>query len=353
MASSKNKTESKATKMTLQERLKRKNKFDANLVIGVRQFNLATGRDVHLGNRERQKTSESLINPKTGLIYNELSRRRNCPICNLDGGSLLFVKDGFRHLRCNECQMVYVSPILKEERLHSFYQDEVSFTKVLLNDLQIRLDKKKFKYGLDLIEEFTLGRGRLLDIGCGPGTFLEVAIKYGWKVQGVEFNSWCVQHLRHTGIEVIDVPLEQAQLPENTYHCITMWNVLEHISDPKNLLKQIHKLLVPHGILLIKVPNIDSLVVRILHEKAVTFAGDSHINFFNGDTLSRLLKETGYEVQECETILTGLGTINNYLDFQDPYFGEGKTALDFLTPEYIHENMLGYQLLTLASKISK
>ena len=88
-------------------------------------------------------------------------------------------------------------------------------------------------------------------------------------------------------------------------------------------------------------PNIDSLATRILHEKNVTFAGDSHVNFFNVDTLTRLLSDTGFMVRDAETVLTELGTINNYLNFEDPYFGEGRTVLDVLTPGYIHEHLLG------------
>jgi len=127
-----------------------------------------------------------------------------------------------------------------------------------------------------------------------------------------------------------------------------VWTVLEHVLDPEDLLKDIHQVLVPGGVLLILVPNIDSLANRILHERSTTFSGETHINLFNASTLARLLKKVEFELIECETVLTQLGTINNYLNYEDPQFGEGGPVLDFLTPEYIHEQMLGYLLLTLA-----
>ena len=332
--------------MTPAERLRRKNEFDGNLVVGVRQFNLATGRDTHLKRLAEQQTR--FVDHATGLLREELSLRRSCPVCGASEGKLLFIKDGFRHLRCNTCGMVYVNPVLNEELLHSFYQDEDSYTQVLLNETNLAMDRKKFQYGLDIIEEYIPQKGNLLDVGCGPGIFLEEARERGWQVCGIEFNSWCVQHLREMGIEVTDVPIEQAALPHDFYQCVTLWAVLEHIVDPENLLKDVHRALAPGGILLITVPNIDSLANRILHERSATFAGDSHVNLFNTLTLRRLLETVEFEMVEAETILALLSTINNYLNYEDPQFGEGGPVLDFLTPEYIHERMLGYTLLALA-----
>lgn len=333
--------------MRPEERLKRKNEFDGDLVVGARQFNITTGRDIHLKQRNQGKEKAQLIDPATGLLQEELSIWRSCPVCGSDEAKLLFIKEGFRHLKCPTCGMVYVNPVLSEERLHSFYQDEDSYRQVLLNKLNLSLDRKKFQYGLDLIEEYLPQKGNLLDVGCGPGVFLEVARERGWHVCGVEFNSWCVQHLREMNIDVIDVPIQQASLPHDFYQCVTLWAVLEHIVDPENLLKDIHRILTTGGILLILVPNIDSLANRLLHERSATFAGEAHVNLFSASTLARLLKKVEFELIECETVLTLLGTINNYLNYEDPQFGEGDSVLDFLTPEYIHQRMLGYLLLAL------
>jgi len=206
--------------MKPEERLRRKNEFDGNLVIGVRQFNLATGRDTHLKRLAEQQTR--FVDHATDLLREELSLRCSCPVCGFDEVKLLFIKDGFRHLRCNTCGMVYVNPVLKEELLHSFYQDEDSYTQVKLNELNLSMDRKKFQYGLDLIEEYMPQKGNLLDVGCGPGIFLQEARERDWHICGIEFNSWCVQHLRKMNIEVIDVPIEQAALPHDFYQCVTL-----------------------------------------------------------------------------------------------------------------------------------
>ncbi len=332
--------------MTSQERLKRKNAFDGSLAVGTKEFNLKTGRDRHI-NRVDEDWKKA-VDPGTGLLKKEISRFRACPVCSVDDGGEIFRKQGFPHQRCGTCGMVYVNPILGEDRLASFYQSEESWTRVLMNRTQMDLDRKRFDYGLDLIREFAKDRGRLLDIGCGPGLFLETARERGWETLGLEFNQWCLDHLAENGQECLEVPLGESGLPDNHCGCVTMWDVLEHIADPGAVIDDTRRVLAPEGILLIQVPNIEALVNRILHEKAGTFGGHSHVNFFSRDTLSRLLTDRGFEILEAETLLTEIGTINNHLSFQDPYFGSASTVLDALTPKYIHDNFLGSRLLILA-----
>ena len=244
--------------------------------------------------------------------------------------------------------MVYVNPVLNEEKLHSFYKNEESYTRVLMNEHQLDMDAKKFNYGMDIIERYLPQKGRLLDIGCGPGTFLQIAKVRGWDVQGIEFNTWCIENTRKMNICVHDKPLKNSGFPEKFFKCVTLWTVLEHIMNPSELLSDIFKILSPGGILLILVPNLDSLANRILHEKSTTFSGDSHVNLFNAKSITRLLQDSGFAVKEYETLLTRLGTINNYLNYEDPQFGEGESVLEFLTPEFIHDNLLGYLLLVVA-----
>jgi len=92
------------------------------------------------------------------------------------------------------------------------------------------------------------------------------------------------------------------------------------------------------------VPNIDALVNRVMREKGATFGGHSHIQFFNVKTLSMLLEKAGFEIKEYDTVITELGTINNYLSFKDPYFAENADMLEFITPEAIYKNYLGSSL---------
>lgn len=332
--------------MDAQELLRRKNEFDGNLVMGSRVFNTLTKRNIHIKSvTDRKKT---LLDPDTCQLRSELVIPRECPLCNETNGELLFVKEGFPHIRCDSCEMVYVSPILKTDSLKMLYINEDTYTGVLENDLQIHMDTLKFDLFLDLIEEQYPKKGKLLDIGCGPGLFLSRARLRGWEVTGCEVNKACIEQLKSADIPVIDRPIEEYALDDESFQCIALLTVLEHIPEPKELLKKVRKNLVRGGILAILVPNINALANRILHEKSPTFSGDMHINHFSDSTLARMLHETGFDVTASETILTSIDSVNNHLNYESPESGSGKQVLSVLTPQYLHDNHLGYLLFTLA-----
>ena len=334
--------------MTFEEKLTIKNKFDGNLIMGSKEFNNKTGRDEHLN--RRKNNIQDYKDVTTGEIPTTITKYRNCPLCNLDNHEDLFIKEGFLHVRCKSCSMVYVNPTLKEEKTHSFYNNEESYNKVLMNKLQMQMDKKRFSYSLDIIDSLVKNKNKIIDYGAGPGFFLEHAISRGWDATAVELNYFCVQKLKSLNINVIDRSGEQKNIEENKYDCATLWAVLEHIVNPNKTLKEIYKMLKPEGLLALIVPNFDSLAVRILQERCATFGGESHVNHFNPFTLEKMLNSNGFEKIEMETIFTEINTIQNYLSFNDPYLDDPTFYMDILTPEYIHKNLRGYALLAFFRK---
>lgn len=324
------------------ERLSRKNAFDAGLVMGVSRFTRATGRDRHLEHK-----LESLVDPRTGLLRRELAHDRPCPVCGDRWTEPLFIKRGFAHGRCPDCGLIYVNPVLSEAASRDYYQNEPSWTQVLDSGPQVRFDRLKYQYGLDVAAPYLSGP-RLLDIGTGSGLFLKTAREKGFQPTGLELHQGNVARLRAEGFAVIDRPLEQAGLPGRHYDLISLWEVLEHMIDPKSLIEEIARIIKSAGVLLILAPNADALVTRILREKSGVFGGHSHVNFFNLKTITRLLNQCGFGVLEAETLITELGAINNYLSFEDPYLGQAEPMLDLLTPKFIHDRLLGSKLFLLA-----
>jgi 2-polyprenyl-3-methyl-5-hydroxy-6-metoxy-1,4-benzoquinol methylase len=233
-----------------------------------------------------------------------------------------------------------------------YWREEIAWMGVLQSGPQVDMDRLKFTYGLDVASSLCgiENPGSLLDVGAGTGTFVRIAKEAGWKTTALEFNIASAESLEREGYRVIVKPLELADLPPASFDLITLWEILEHVAEPQLILRNVSKLLTPSGILLILVPNAGSLVTRILHEKSNTFGGHSHLNHFNVTSLKYLLETNGFEILETETLLTELGTINNYLDYQDPYLGDAKPFFDSLTPEIIHDRLWGSRLLVLSKK---
>jgi 2-polyprenyl-3-methyl-5-hydroxy-6-metoxy-1,4-benzoquinol methylase len=324
------------------ERLNRKNSFDASLVMGTANFNRSTGRKDSL-----HPPFSQYVDPVTGLIRGDLLRNRNCPVCDAPPGTGLFIKDGFRHVRCPNCSLIYVSLILREDLMYKYWREELAWTRVLLTGPQMEMDQAKYDYGLDLVSAY-VPAGKILDIGTGTGHFVRHAGGKGWETLALELNVESVESLRNEGIEVIVKPLELADLSSGTFDAISMWEVLEHLAEPKTALAEARRLLKDDGVLLILVPNSASLVTSLLHEKSNTFGGHSHLNHFNPKSIRSVLNSLHFDILEMETVITELGTINNYLNFEDPYLGEAPAFFPALTPEVIHDNLWGSRLLVLA-----
>ncbi|MDR1079917.1 MAG: class I SAM-dependent methyltransferase [Deltaproteobacteria bacterium] len=329
-------------------RLERKNAFDGALVYGTAKFNRETGRD-----KAAKNPFSEFVDPETGLIRPDLVRPRSCPVCSEAPGPGLFIKGGFRHVRCPSCGLIYVSLILREDVMLRYWREELAWMSVLNSGPQEELDRLKFAYGLEAAEAWrkgAAGPGKLLDMGAGNGTFVRVAGEMGWNATALEINTESAQSMLDEGIRVIVKPLEISDLPHGSFDLVTLWEVLEHLAEPRQTLASIAPLFSEGGLLLILVPNAGSLVTRILHEKSNTFGGHSHLNHFTAESLARLLESLGYEILEMETLLTELGAINNHLDFQDPYLGEATSFSKDLTPEMIHDRMWGSRLFVLARR---
>jgi 2-polyprenyl-3-methyl-5-hydroxy-6-metoxy-1,4-benzoquinol methylase len=195
-----------------------------------------------------------------------------------------------RIVRCNECYMVYTNPLENFAQLLKGYEDVVdeeyvkteSFRKILL------------KEHLERIEKFTTP-GRVLDIGCFAGFFLEIAKKRSWKVHGIEPSTWATEIAKRKKITIIADDIENVSLKPNTYDLITMWDVIEHLPNPRKVLQTCHKAMKKNGIIALGTPNIESLVATLL-KKNNPYLIRMHIMFFSPKTLRRLLEEEGFTI---------------------------------------------------------
>lgn len=336
--------------MSPDERLQRKIAFDGQLRFGAGRFNARTDRLKH--EIYRKHNDYRWLDPETGLLATRYARDRDCPLCGRTAGRTLFTKAGFPHRQCEGCSLIYVSPCLTPDALGTEVKSEESYSVVLANPLQLELDELKFAYGLDLISQHVDDDGHrsLCDIGCGPGGFLELARGRGLEILAIEPGEKYHAHLAAKGI-----PFDARLYPDPAYagprwDIVTLWAIFEHVFDPRAFLSAVHENLRPKGLLFICVPNARALVTRLLRERSNTFGGHSHLQFFDEGTLGELLRRSGFALLEMDTMITELGTINNYLAFAEPYAANEPPLLAFLTPQFIYANGLGSLLVAVARR---
>lgn len=336
--------------MDFKTRVERRNSFDASSVYGTRKFNLATKREEHMA--ERSRNDDQWTDPATGIIAEKYAQRRKCPLCGVDDTKTLFIKCGFPHVLCRSCALVYVNPILNSEEYEKHYRNEHSWERVLESEDQIKMQTLESEYSLDVASLYLDSKKiSVCDIGCGPGTLLKAAQQRGYEVFGIEPNEHCHTFLREAGISYHSGFFPLKEDLGKQFDCVFFLNALEHMRQPLEVLLEVKKLVKPGKLIYISVPNINALVNRIMHEKASVFAGHSHLQFFNNITLQKILEKAGFEMLEYETIITQIGTIKNYLAYEDPYFGDTQEEFPFITPEMMYKYHLARNINVVGRRI--
>ena len=138
----------------------------------------------------------------------------------------------------------------------------------------------------------------VLDIGCSNGVFLDLFA--GCETWGVE-PSKIADRARRKGHRILNTFFEQAKLTENYFDLVVLNHTLEHMDNPKLVLKKINILLKEGGMVFIDVPNFGSLSSKILGKKWPYLLPKEHISQFTKETLTRLLKENGFKLLHWES----------------------------------------------------
>jgi SAM-dependent methyltransferase len=199
--------------------------------------------------------------------------------------------------RCRQCGLIFSDWHLTPDELHGLYRrmhDE-------LYDAEDACRRLTFRRGLGLIAENVARAdaappGRLLDVGCATGSFLEEARDLGWQVEGVDLSRWAIDRARARGIE----PVHEGTVytlpgPAERFDVVTMLDYIEHDDAPDRLIEQVRSLLKRGGCLYITSPDIGGLTARMLGARWWGI-NPLHLYYFSHDCLGRLLRRHGFEV---------------------------------------------------------
>lgn len=193
---------------------------------------------------------------------------------------------------CASCGLQYVNPRLRSDLILEGYSegsDEVFVS-------QAKGREKTFDKALNLIENFAPGRGHLLDIGTAAGSFLHVAAERGWKVSGCEPNKWlCEWGQKNYGLDIRPGTHFDQRYPNQAFDVVTVWDVLEHVDDPKAFLLECQRILKPGGLLVVNYPDIGSWMAKAMGRKWPMLL-TAHLYYFTRDTLKKLLRTSGFDV---------------------------------------------------------
>ncbi len=193
-------------------------------------------------------------------------------------------------VKCKNCGFMYVNPRVKAELIFEGYSGGEDPTFVS----QARGRELTFAKSLKLIEKHAK-KGKIYDVGTAGGSFLHVARKNGWEVYGCEPNKWmCSWAKKHYGLDITPGDLFTKKYPDNYFDVLTLWDVLEHVPNPKETLVECNRILKKGGLLVVNYPDIASGISRLMSRKWV-FLLSVHLFYFTPKTVRMILDKTGFE----------------------------------------------------------
>ena len=263
----------------------------------------------------------------------------NCPICNSKKKKFIFKIDNFQYDECLNCSLIYNNPILKDKLYKDLYK--VGTYKEYVKNLTEKGDKiranyteaRKFKQINSLFKKKNL---KMLDIGCGTGTLMSIFNKNKWTTLGIEPSEYSSKIAKRKNLDVKNIFFENYS-EVTKFDVITLFGVLEHVTDPIRIIKKASKHIKKGGFLVFEIPSADSFIMKYIKSglkinKLFRFIETSrHLTFFSIKSIEFICTKFNYDIKYFET---------NGLDLQTIINEEKNSNADFiLNFQHILNNM--------------
>lgn len=246
-----------------------------------------------------------LIRSQQINMQNNQNKDIKCILCGRAAFRIKGKKNGYQVIICN-CGLVFINPQPLPEVTEKIYNQEYfsggsNFGYQGINYLG-KENEDWFKYipGLTLkkIEKHLKHKGRLLDIGCAVGHFLETARNNGWGVSGIELSKFAREYAEKRLNINIYTTLEQSPFKNNDFDVITAFEIIEHTHNPANFLRKASSLLKEGGILGVSTPNLSNSKTSKTFMKWNYLTPPEHLFYFDKKTITKLLEANGFSVVE-------------------------------------------------------
>lgn len=234
----------------------------------------------------------------------------SCPLCIATHSVFVASIDSSHGVyHCQRCDVVFLWPQPSGLEITSLYDRDYFSAWGFKEGERASVREMKmatFRYYVRLLQRFCQRRA-ILDIGCAMGYFLEVAQQHGFSPYGVELSPYAagVAQRRFGVGRIVQGTLEDALFAPGSFSVITMFDLIEHIPDPRALLVRVRELLTDSGIALIVTPNHGSLS-RLLMGSSWTHYKLEHLFYFDPESLHTLCARVGLRVVVCRSAIKAL-----------------------------------------------
>lgn len=233
-----------------------------------------------------------------------------CPACSAVNSKSKFIKNGINYVECDGCKTLYVTPRPTPEVLEWFYKGSPNYAywnEVIFPASEVARTQRIFVPRVDRLLEicrkYKVETTAILEIGAGFGTFCaEIKKRNVFKrVVAVEPTPDLAKTCRERGLEVLEQPVEKIELDAaDLFDVVASFEVIEHLFSPADFINNMTRLLKPGGVLMLTCPNGQGFDIETLGAASNT-VDHEHLNYFNPQSLAKLLTDCGLEMLESFT----------------------------------------------------
>lgn len=234
----------------------------------------------------------------------------NCPVCNSSQYNIKYqpqvdIQDPVKLygaasgipgtqtiVVCRECGMIYENPRFSEEVILQGYMSANDAG----HDSQYLMRVNSFYRSLNSLQAHLPPAGtKVLDVGTAGGGFLEAAKKFGYDAVGLEPSRFLVEQGKRRGLNIEQGTLDNHPFEPASFDMVCLWDVLEHVVNPKTNLLKIRGLLKPGGVLLINYPDIGTWQAKLAGRR-FWWLLSVHLHHFSQESIRKICTRTGFEV---------------------------------------------------------
>ena len=234
----------------------------------------------------------------------------SCPVClnpvtapALVGTDFLFESTSktFTLYSCEACRCLFLHPMPDSREIERFYPADYWWNARRSGGLK-KLESVYRKLALhDHIAFITKAAGvrgvDVLDVGCGSGTLLGLLKQRGFRVNGLDFSPEAAAIAKaENGVDVAVGSLEEAHFPAESFDVVTLFHVMEHVTNPRLVLAQVSRVLKPNGVAILQVPNIESWQFKIFGARWYGLDIPRHVIDYSRNSMLKLLADSGFVV---------------------------------------------------------
>lgn len=207
-------------------------------------------------------------------------------------------RNHYKIVKCISCGLVRSNPIAPQEMVEQLYASSgFNYSQ------EIPSLKKTYGRYLKRLEKYGVEKNEFLDIGCGNGFVLEVALSQGYKnISGLEPSRDAVEKADPTiKPHILCGGLSDTAYRDRTFDTLTLFQIFDHIANPSEFLHNVYRLLRPGGLLLLLQHNVNSWSARVLRERSPIYDVE-HNYLYSPKTLSMLLNKHGFGTLETNKV---------------------------------------------------